>query len=113
MSLEQRPAGFHPSRSAAGRWGTHQLAAVALLISCSVAAQAAEPSSVLPEGQYRELVIRTCAVCHPIDKVVAQRRTADEWDQIMGTMLDRGARATEAEQDHILEYLVEHFGKTP
>jgi hypothetical protein len=49
------------------------------LISTGAGAQAAEPSSVLPDGQYRELVMRTCAVGHPIDKVVAQRRTADEW----------------------------------
>lgn len=71
------------------------------------------PTSVLPEGKGREVVIQQCALCHPIDLVVQQRRTQDEWDTLISRMADHGARANEAEQQAIFEYLVLHFGKEP
>ena len=71
------------------------------------------PLSVLPEGKGREVVIQQCALCHPIDLVVQQRRTQDEWDTLISRMADHGARANEAEQQVIFEYLVLHFGKEP
>jgi hypothetical protein len=43
--------------------------------------------------------------------VTAKRHTADEWDEIIAKMVDHGARATEAEQDEILAYLVRFYGK--
>jgi mono/diheme cytochrome c family protein len=79
------------------------------------AATAAPPepaTNLLPQGQYRALVLRTCAACHSIDLVVAQRRTQDQWDQLIGVMVDRGARASDDEQAQILEYLVQNFGRT-
>ena len=71
------------------------------------------PLSVLPVGKGREVVIQQCALCHPIDLVVQQRRTQDEWDTLISRMADHGARANEAEQQVIFEYLVLHFGKEP
>jgi len=91
------------------RWP--HLALGILIVARSLTARAADSSNVLPEGKYRDLVVRTCAVCHSIDHVVSQRRSADEWDNILGTMLDRGAQATDTEQAQILEYLVSNFGK--
>src|SRR5580693_8681599 len=55
----------------------------------------------LPAGTHRDLVIRTCAVCHPIDIVVQKRRTQDEWDTLIARMVDHGAHATDEEQDQI------------
>ena len=72
---------------------------------------ASVPLSVLPEGKGREVVIQQCALCHPIDLVIQQRRTQDEWDTLISRMVDHGARANEAEQQVIFEYLVLHFGK--
>jgi hypothetical protein len=89
--------------------------AALLAIVAAIAASAPDPTPlstpVLPEGRYRALVLRTCAVCHPIDRVVSQRRTQDQWDQLIGLMVDRGAQATEDEQSQILEYLVQNFGR--
>jgi cytochrome c5 len=72
---------------------------------------ASVPLSVLPEGKGREVVISACALCHPIDLVVQQRRTQDEWDTLISRMADHGARASDAEQQVVFEYLVLHFGK--
>jgi hypothetical protein len=75
---------------------------------------APDPESIdlktLPAGNHRAVVIRTCAVCHPIDIVVQKRRTQDEWDTLIARMVDHGAHATDEEQDQIFEYLVRNFG---
>jgi mono/diheme cytochrome c family protein len=93
-----------------------RLAAPALaLLMMPFATSAAPPAatdgtSLLPAGPYRELVVRTCANCHSIDLVVAKRRTREQWDQLIGVMVDRGAQATDEELDQILQYLAGHFG---
>jgi hypothetical protein len=69
-----------------------------------------DAAASLPAGANRDLVLRTCANCHAIDLVVAKRRTREQWDQLIGVMVDRGAQATDQEQDLILQYLVNHFG---
>jgi mono/diheme cytochrome c family protein len=86
-----------------------------LVIALALAAAPADPadagSTVLPPGNYRDLVLRTCAVCHPIDRVVAQRRSQEQWDQLIGVMVDRGAQASDEQQQQILQYLVQNFGR--
>jgi cytochrome c5 len=71
---------------------------------------AAAGTSVFPAAPQRGLVVRTCAACHAPEIVVAKRHTADEWDEIIAKMVDRGAVATEAEQQQILDYLAKFFG---
>ena len=65
---------------------------------------------MFPAAPQRELVVRACAACHEPELVVAKHHTADEWDAIIAKMMDRGAVATEDEQQQILEYLLKYFG---
>jgi hypothetical protein len=67
--------------------------------------------AVLPEGPNRALVVERCAVCHPIEQVVAQRRTPEDWQRQVPRMVGFGAVASEDEQDLILDYLETVFGK--
>lgn len=99
----------------------------ALLSGCwisDVCAQSPSPSpspllagtpglEVFPLHPHRDLVIRACAPCHAPELVVAKRRTAEEWDEIIFAMIDRGAVATDDEQPQILEYLLRFFGPAP
>lgn len=73
---------------------------------------AASPAgvAVFPTAPQRDLVIRACAACHAPEMVVAKRHTAEEWDDIIAKMVDRGAVASDEEQQQILEYLVKFFG---
>jgi cytochrome c5 len=65
--------------------------------------------AVLPAGDQRSLVVRTCAVCHAIELVVLRKRTADEWDRQIAKMVGYGAKASDEEQEQIFQYLVTHF----
>ena len=69
------------------------------------------PEAVLPAGENRDLVIRTCAVCHPMEIVVAKRQTNEEWNNTMERMVVRGAVADPEERARILDYLNKHFGR--
>ena len=89
------------------------LAFTLLIASCALAdapPTAAASTSVFPAAPQRDLVVRTCAACHAPEIVVAKRHTADEWDEIIAKMVDRGAVANEAEQQQILDYLAKFFG---
>jgi len=66
--------------------------------------------AVFPDDPSRNVVIRACAPCHAPELVVTKRRSVDEWDQVIATMIDRGAVADDDEQALILDYLVHFFG---
>jgi catechol 2,3-dioxygenase-like lactoylglutathione lyase family enzyme len=68
------------------------------------------PETVLPAGENRELVVRTCTVCHPAELAVAKRHTKEEWNNTMERMMVRGAVADPEEQMRILDYLNKNFG---
>lgn len=83
--------------------------ALAALAPCAHAQTANAASSALPGGAGRDIVVRACTSCHQADKITAVGHTPDQWDQIIGKMIDKGARASDAEQDQILNYLASHF----
>ncbi|MFM1887297.1 MAG: hypothetical protein RL026_2454 [Pseudomonadota bacterium] len=91
------------------------MTAVGLLMLAMLPGAAPDPASislkVLPEGPNRSLVVERCGLCHPIEMVVAQRRTPDDWQRQVARMLDFGARLTPEEQDQVLDYLETVFGR--
>jgi cytochrome c5 len=90
------------------------LIASGLVVAAALASALApaDEFDTLPADADRDLVIRTCAACHPPEVVVAKRHTEAEWDSIIAKMVDHGAVANEAEQVRILEYFLRHFGTT-
>lgn len=89
------------------------LAIAAIIPALWSTAALAAPNDVLPDGPGKPLVVRACTTCHQAPMVVAKRRTADQWDEVLGKMIDRGARLTDAEQDQVYDYLVRNFGPAP
>jgi hypothetical protein len=67
-------------------------------------------SNMFPAAPERELLVRVCTSCHAPELVVSKRHTPEEWDDIIATMVDHGAQATDEEQQRILTYLVRFFG---
>ena len=79
-------------------------------LASALPAAAQGPGDVLPEAPAKALVVKACTACHQAQVVVAKRRTADDWDAMIGKMIDRGAPLSEAEQDQVYDYLVKYFG---
>jgi cytochrome c553 len=80
-------------------------AALSLAVSYAAGAQ----TNALPDDPRRALVVRACTGCHPPETIAQKRRTADEWDELIAKMVDRGAVATEQEQEQIFAYLVKYL----
>jgi hypothetical protein len=55
------------------------------------------------------VLLHDCATCHTPLNVTTQRHDAAGWDQVIGTMVDRGAKISDADQDAIQAYLAKNF----
>jgi len=77
----------------------------ALLLAASVQAQD------LPDGAGKELVMKVCTVCHELTRITSKQKTKDEWNETVDQMAARGARASDAEFEAIVNYLAKYFGK--
>jgi hypothetical protein len=64
----------------------------------------------LPDGPAKALTERVCTPCHGLENVVRARMTRDRWGQVVDDMVSRGASATDAEVDQIVDYLAANFG---
>jgi competence protein ComEA len=89
--------------------------AAALVVMSGLMA-AAQTSSVpsdehptLPAGPGRELMIRVCSQCHSPDTAADQQLDQEGWKSLVDQMASRGADATDAELDEIVQYLATAF----
>jgi competence ComEA-like helix-hairpin-helix protein len=77
---------------------------------CSAAQSADEDAKTLPEGPGRTVTAKVCLNCHESTAFRKARMDRDEWEREVGIMVDNGAKATDAELQTIVDYLVENFG---
>lgn len=68
-------------------------------------------SADLPEGPGKALVQESCTTCHGADLVTAQRRSPDEWTEVVNRMVGNGAELTEEQNKAVLAYLGTYLGK--
>ena len=55
---------------------------------------------------------RTCSACHTAESVASERRTRDQWQEVIEEMIsEQGAKIAADEFSPILEYLVSAYGK--
>lgn len=66
---------------------------------------------VLPAGDGRQNVQVFCHMCHDLGRVVATRKSAEDWHRYTENMLAKGGLKPSPEQfQSIVSYLTEHFG---
>jgi quinoprotein glucose dehydrogenase len=67
---------------------------------------------VLPAGGAKELVEKTCGTsCHSVEVVTSQRMNRADWGAIVQNMVTRGAQASDAQVQAIVEYLAKNLGR--
>lgn len=83
------------------------VAALAGARSFATAEQAPPPVSAaaLPQGAGRETMVRVCSTCHAVEIVAQQRLTPEGWAELVETMANHGAVASDAELAEITAYL--------
>lgn len=67
---------------------------------------------VLPPGDAKALVERTCGtICHSVEVVTSQRMNEEGWNAIVQNMVARGAQVSDADMKAIVAYLVKTLGQ--
>jgi competence ComEA-like helix-hairpin-helix protein len=65
----------------------------------------------LPDDPTTAVFVDKCVKCHDVARVLANRRTPTEWEELIRKMIERGAQGSGSEFEQVYEYLVGHFGK--
>ena len=59
----------------------------------------------------KEVFQRVCSKCHELEQVTASRRSRAQWEDVIDKMITLGAKATDAEFNTILGYLIRQYGR--
>lgn len=81
------------------------------LLSTQMAAAQTMDDPRMPAGPNRELVIKTCIGCHPLNFLYSTvGRSRDGWNRTIEDMVRYGMNVTTQEREQILEYLATSLG---
>jgi competence protein ComEA len=68
----------------------------------------------LPDGPGKDVMVRTCGVCHEPRRAASVRLTRDGWSSVIDDMVRRGAKGSDQDLANILDYLTTNFlGEAP
>jgi mono/diheme cytochrome c family protein len=94
-------------------FGSRAVAIFAALVVAPMAASQAPTTSALPPGPGHDTMVKVCSACHSPEIAATQRLSPAGWDELVETMVSRGAQATDAEVAEIKAYLRKSFPDTP
>jgi len=64
----------------------------------------------LPEGAGKRIVLNTCTMCHDLGRIRLGRRSPEEWEETLISMLNEGAPLSDDDFPVVHEYLSQNFG---
>lgn len=82
----------------------------ALMLPASLVWADSDWKDLMPEGEGKALTAQQCSTCHTLQKVVASRKPATEWERTVYDMTARGAQIFPDEAEIIVKYLTKNFG---
>ena len=74
-------------------------------------APAAGGQFVLAPGPGADVFQRVCVLCHTPERIVANRKTRTEWEEVIDKMITRGAQVNDDNYGPIEDYLLRNYGK--
>ena len=63
----------------------------------------------LPDGAGKRVLLNTCTICHDLGRIKLARRSPEEWEETLSTMLNEGAQLSDEEFVAVLGYLSKNF----
>jgi cytochrome c5 len=64
----------------------------------------------LPDGPGKKILLNTCTMCHDLGRIKFGRRSAEEWEETLVSMLNEGAPLSDEDFPVIHAYLSKNFG---
>jgi hypothetical protein len=89
------------------------LGVAAFAIGLIAPAVAQTPSDGLPDEPAKAVILAACTSCHEVGLITVKPRPPEEWDTLIGQMIDRGAVLTPDERTQVRAYLVKNFSTPP
>jgi hypothetical protein len=68
------------------------------------------PTTYLPDGEARDVILQACVQCHDLRNTVSQRKTSTSWKRTVDEMIWRGAPLMADEAEMVTKYLAASFG---
>ncbi|MFK7830186.1 MAG: PQQ-dependent sugar dehydrogenase [Congregibacter sp.] len=75
----------------------------------TVAATTSAENLTLPDAPGKQQIVDLCTRCHGVDLITAQRRSPDEWMQVVSIMVGNGMALTDDEYSTVVRYLSENL----
>lgn len=63
----------------------------------------------LPDGPGKSIVLNSCTICHDLKRIKLGRRSSEEWEETLFSMLNEGAQLSDQELGTVHGYLSRHF----
>jgi len=70
----------------------------------------AEHFGPIPDGRGKEIVLNTCTMCHDLNRIKLGRRSSEEWEETLISMLNEGAPLSDEAFGIVHAYLSKNFG---
>ena len=70
----------------------------------------AQHHAPVPDGQGKQILLNICTMCHDLGRIRLGRRSAEEWEETLVSMLNEGAPLSEQDFPVIHAYLSKNFG---
>jgi competence protein ComEA len=75
----------------------------------SAPAGATEASS-LPDGPGKQIIQKSCLVCHGVSNITGQHASESDWSNTVSDMIGKGADISDDDANTLVKYLAAHFG---
>ncbi|MDQ3212451.1 MAG: helix-hairpin-helix domain-containing protein [Acidobacteriota bacterium] len=73
--------------------------------------QTVPAASAQADDKNAAIYTRVCSTCHEPERILSNRRTRDQWGEVIDKMVERGAQGSDEDFDAVLEYLMSHYGR--
>jgi cytochrome c5 len=70
----------------------------------------AQHHAPVPEGPGKQILLNICTMCHDLGRIRLGRRSTEEWEETLVSMLNEGAPLSEEQFPVIHAYLSKNFG---
>jgi cytochrome c5 len=64
----------------------------------------------MPDGPGKQIVMNTCTMCHDLKRIQLGRRSSQEWEETLVSMLNEGAPLSDEDFPVVHAYLSKNFG---
>jgi hypothetical protein len=54
---------------------------------------------------------RVCGNCHTPERIVASRRSSDQWQEVIENMITKGAKGSDDDFNSVFVFLMAHYGR--